>query len=284
MCSLHSLLLYILRFSILASLLVLCTLKLEPEDRVSFNDGQIVSFLTLNVGFPKSGYSSSINGLAKLLLDADADIVFISEAYGESGDSLYSLIKPFYQYSSYEWGGASHCLFCKMPFRWNHRVAREIDPHAFVCRFYVQIDEDEVSLYCCHLSSNNIHEDGSYISYRDMSGISGKLKYYRNYRRVSSIRAQMVDSIIADIDRNFVVVMGDMNDVVSSKALSQLSAKGFTNSWIENGKGKGYTIYKPIPLRIDHLYYKNFLPRRTIVIPTEGLSDHNALMVELVMK
>lgn len=91
----------------------------------------------------------------------------------------------------------------------------------------------------------------------------------------------MVSAIIEDINKEHVLIMGDMNDVASSKTLSQLVDFGFVNTWDECGKGKGNTIHKPIPLRIDHIYAKNFRIVNTNVIPTNGLSDHDGIKAEL---
>lgn len=256
--------------------------KSEKYKQKNYIDGTI-STLSLNVGFPKKGYSDYIEKLSMLIKQEDADIVFISEAYGESGDSLYALLSPIYPYSSFEWGGATNCLYSKYPFRWNHRVAREIDPYAFACRFYVQLPDTEIALYCCHLSSNNIREDGTYVSVSKVKGVTGWRDYYQNYKRASNVRRMMVRSIIDDVSKDNVLVIGDMNDVVSSEALSQLVDSGFVNAWDECGKGNGNTIHKPIPLRIDHIYAKNFRVLSASVISANGLSDHDALMAELIV-
>lgn len=246
------------------------------------NDADI-SCLSLNVDFPKSGYSNNINELSLLISQENADLVFISEAYGESGDSLYTLLSPIYPYSSYEWGGATNCLYSKYPFRWNHRVAREIDPYAFACRFYVQLVDKEVALYCCHLSSNNIREDGSYVPFDGVNSLSDLYVYYQNYRRASNVRKKMVSAIIEDVNKENVLVVGDMNDIASSKALSQLVDSGFVNAWDECGKGNGNTIHSPIPLRIDHIFAKNFHVESASVISTNGFSDHDAIKAEFVI-
>lgn len=245
-------------------------------------DGHL-STLSLNVGFPKATFSNKIEKLSLLISQEDADLVFISEAYGESGDSLYTLLSSLYPYSSYEWGGATNCLYSKYPFRWNHRVARDIDPYAFACRFYVQLPEEEIALYCCHLSSNNIREDGSYVPLGEVNSLSDLYVYYQNYRRASNVRKKIVSAIIEDVDKENVLIIGDMNDIASSKALSQLVDSGFVNAWDESGKGSGNTIHSPIPLRIDHIYAKNFRVVSASVIPTNGLSDHDAVKAEMVL-
>jgi len=147
--------------------------KTKDQQQLSSNLAGSLSAQALNVGLPKNGYSKNTEKLALLIKQEDADLVFLSEAYGESGDSLYKKLNSLYPYSSYEWGGATNCLYSKYPFRWEHRVARDIDPYAYICRFYVQIADEEIALYCCHLSSNNIREDGSYVSINGVKDIRG---------------------------------------------------------------------------------------------------------------
>lgn len=268
------------------TLCVLCIAfdgKSEEGRYIHNNIGRHLSTLSLNVGFPKATFSNNIEKLSLLISQEDADLVFISEAYGESGDSLYTLLSSLYPSSNYEWGGATNCLYSKYPFRWYHRVAREIDPYAFVCRFYVQLPEEEIALYCCHLSSNNIREDGSYVPLGEVKGLTGRKDYYQNYIRASNVRKKMVSAIIEDVNKENVLVIGDMNDIASSKALSQLVDSGFVNAWDECGKGIGNTIHSPIPLRIDHIYAKNFNIVSASVIATNGLSDHDAIKAKMVL-
>ena len=76
--------------------------------------------------------------------------------------------------------------------------------------------------------------------------------------------------------------MGDFNDVGGSKALRTLENAGLRDAWWEGGLGYGATIHKPLPYRIDHFMYSSELNIRNIkVISSNGLSDHDALYVEI---
>lgn len=55
------------------------------------------------------------------------------------------------------------------------------------------------------------------------------------------------------------VVMGGMNDISGSSCLRTLADVGFEDAWWNGGFGYGATIHKPLPYRIDHIFYNDDL-------------------------
>ena len=79
--------------------------------------------------------------------------------------------------------------------------------------------------------------------------------------------------------------MGDFNDVYGSPVMDFFEDAGLKNAWWEGGFGYGATFHNPLPYRIDHILYSNYLNLKGIKkISAEGLSDHDALVADFEIK
>ena len=96
-------------------------------------------------------------------------------------------------------------------------------------------------------------------------------------------RAKGAEVLTCDVSQTKkpIIVLGDMNDVGGSKTIRLIKSSGLKDAWWEGGFGYGATIHKPLPYRIDHIFYSNELKlNRVKVVSSEGLSDHDAVFAE----
>ena len=151
----------------------------------------------------------------------------------------------------------------------------------FACSTVIQ--GDTIDLYGCHFASNNYNEQLERLSTEDIKGQEGLFSYLKNIKASGRRRGVEAETIAYEISKSShnAIVLGDMNDVCGSYAISVLKTAGLKDAWWEGGFGYGATIHKPLPYRIDHIMHTNGLELQSIrVIDSNGVSDHNALYAE----
>ena len=145
----------------------------------------------------------------------------------------------------------------------------------------IELVNHNIDICGCHLYSNN----KSVGQANKIKDIHGAKAYLKNYRRMSLERVKEAQTIVDSLSDVPALVLGDMNDVPGSPALKTLERAGLKNAWWKGGFGYGATLHKPLPYRIDHIYYSDGLKLQRIRrVKSHGLSDHDALVADFVIE
>ena len=235
--------------------------------------------MTWNISCADASGTDDVEGLVERILSQDADVAFVTEYSREAKPEIDSLLSRVYPYKGglptwLMWGE----VFSRVPIDSCRRVGGEGDGHLF--RFDVQYKNRQLPIYCLHLQSNNML-NGEQFYPDSIQGRGGVSHYLENYRLASEIRAGQAELVVSDMNDGPCILMGDMNDVAGSPALSVYKKVGLKDAWWKGGFGYGATIHKPLSYRIDHIMYSDGLRLKGIKkVAANGLSDHDALVAE----
>lgn len=246
----------------------------------SCNDCLIV--MTFNINGSEITKEDEIERLFNFLVKQEVDILFLAEDFEPVGEKLNMLLTDYYPYTTYgqktDWSG--HYFYSKYPLGIMEHLGIDSNRFSYCFHCNVAYGKDSISLFGCHLASNNYKLERASIRPEDINGISSFGEYLNNIQLASEQRCEEVERVIEHPAFNSrTVVMGDFNDVSGSKPLRLLERAGLKDAWWEKGFGYGATIHHPLPFRIDHIMYREGLKLKSIKkIDSEGLSDHDALM------
>lgn len=212
--------------------------------------------------------SIKIETLCNMVLEQDADVVFLAEDFYACCDYIDARLKPRYPYTSHDHCNDSHYFYSKYPLKHWRWIARDIDSRSVIIKSCVEKDGIEIDLFGCHLSSNNYGE-GSYA------------KKISKAQQLREAEIQVISDSLKSSD-NPCLCVGDMNDISGSSPLSMLGDIGFKDVWWDGGCGYGATIHKPLPYRIDYILYRNGSVSLKLLdvskLDSQGLSDHDAMV------
>lgn len=219
--------------------------------------------------------------IADLIKTEDADIVFLSEVFMDASHIMDSLLADRYPYRTTDFHWCAHYFYSKVPLSRSSHIAVEGGNEVIVCN-RVMFNGRELDVYGCHLTSNNckVPETG-YQSVEQIEDCRSLWSYMKGIDFASRQRkkeAQQVCDTIASRG-GALLVMGDMNDISGSAAMSTFADIGLKDAWWNASCGYGATIHYPLPYRIDHILYNHDLRiTHCHKTPAKGLSDHDALV------
>lgn len=252
--------------------------RLLPVSFTSHDDGgSTIKVLTFNINGSRQD-STSLKGISQIILEEDADVVFVAEDFLRRVVKTQEEIMERYPYNSEPFFKAGHYLLSKMPIA----SAEKFGGESFLYKFTVATGSESLQLYGCHLASNNYTESNSYMHPDSVKAVHGMFQYFQNVSRASCKREQEVDLLlntVKPIEKN--IILGDFNDICGSAPLNKIERAGLTDAWWKGGNGYGATIHHPLPYRIDHIFYNEGLKLKSIrKVDSYGLSDHDALVAE----
>lgn len=233
-----------------------------------------ISVMCYNIHSSGPNFGTDAPDIAKLIIANNSDFVYLTEYYEVKGDTIDTILRNNYPYAytKQRWGMNEGDAFYS---RWEiDSVFRyNVDGHfCSMCRIQVHKDIDTITLYCCHLSSNNLKlNEGRWASLKE-----GRL-----------LRLIEMDTIVNALQREKYpcVIMGDMNDVSGSKPMNKLEGAGFEDAWWNGGWGYGGTFHSGwLNLRIDHVLYDNHFQLTDIRVLHADYSDHDALAGSFIIK
>lgn len=204
------------------------------------------------------------------------DIAFIAEFNEQFPQSLDSLLKQEYSFTTYPDSLFFQYFFGHTPFFNSHRLKNEIGEWVGVYACSTIIRGDTLDLYGCHWASNNYNE----LNEREEIEFFSGFKNIKNIHAASFTRKKEAEAIVKEMSKSshLAIVLGDMNDVGGSPAIKTLEAAGLKDAWWEKGVGCGATIHHPLPYRIDHIVFDPRIELKAIkVLDSKGVSDHDAL-------
>lgn len=228
--------------------------------------------------------SVKIESLCKIILEQDADLVFLAEDFYACCDQIDARLKPLYPYTSHDHCNDSHYFYSKYILKQWQWIAKDVDSRSVIIKSCVEIDGVDMDLYGCHLSSNNYGSGTLQLRANQISGVRSMLSYVTGISKAQQLREAEIQVICDSLksSSNPCLCIGDMNDIAASSPLGMLQDIGFRDAWWEGGCGYGATIHKPLPYRIDHIFYRSGSRSLKLLditkIDSKGLSDHDAMV------
>ena len=259
-----------------------------------FNDNiQNFSVLTFNIhGSDQDWYlSQRVDSLFALIKNNDADFVLLNEYYASCSNKLDTLIRSHYRFSSsigrhdISYG---EMIYSKYPIE-NVEAISDSSYDNYSYHAVINKANEKISVYCCHLRSNNYDENNNRFEFSEIKSLSNLYKHFPIYNYSSKKRGEMTDKILSYVskDKNkYIIIAGDMNDFCFSSSIRKLIRAGFSDSWWEGGNGYGGTFKNGFfAFRIDYIFYNNYLSLSDIKLVNTGkLSDHNALKATFCLR
>ena len=249
-------------------------------------DSRQIKVLAFNVDGKNGKLMHKSDKLLYLLNRISPDIIFFSE-FGETEVlSVDSLLRKTYPYTTFDLKGYNHYFYSKFPII-SHVKLRSYDDcvlRVYTCK--IKIDTDTIGLIGCHLASNNYPYDMPVMNADSIHTVSDFESYMYNIDAAYKRRHKDAMEICENIRQTPypIILLGDINDVCGSATIRTIEKEGLKDAWWEGGFGYGATIHKPVPYRIDHIFYsKEFGLQSVKVIESGGISDHDAIFAQFSM-
>lgn len=179
--------------------------RLLPVSFTSHDDGgSTIKVLIFNINGSQQD-STSLKGISQIILEKDADVVFVAEDFLRKVVKTQEEITVRYPYSSEPFFKAGHYLLSKMPIE----TAEKFGGESFLYKFAVATENGTLNLYGCHLASNNYTESNSYMHPDSVKAVHGMFLYLQNVSRASRKREQEVDLLLNTLkptEKNIILV------------------------------------------------------------------------------
>ena len=249
---------------------------------INSNRRASISVMCFNIKGTSPEFRLKAERIAKFASSYSPDILFVSEIKGKNKLLLDSMLLDFLPYTCYTRNSTTFFYSKYKLYGWKKLETDEAESSG-ACKCSAIIENDTIVLYGCHFASNNYTPQRIYITPDSINDSNDIFMYISNVKRASLMRRRQAEVVAADITdrKNPIILMGDLNDVGGSAAVSTLEDAGLADAWCKVGFGYGATIHYPLPYRIDHIMFSDGLKLLKIkVIDSEGLSDHDALYAE----
>jgi endonuclease/exonuclease/phosphatase (EEP) superfamily protein YafD len=245
-----------------------------------------IRVMTFNIDGASKSFKKRWRDIVNLIETNSPDLLFVAEYCEEDVKLQDSLLKKMLPYTTCDSTGSAHYFYSKFPLSPQKRLCDENNAELGIYTATLYLKSDSIILYGCHLASNNYTVNQQYISPDSINTFKKFLLYFKDIYMASEERSKEATVVKTNLERygnkNYAILLGDLNDVGGSKTLDILKSTGLKDAWWEKGMGYGATIHHPLPYRIDHVMYTRGLSVREIkVIPSNELSDHDALLVEI---
>ena len=238
-----------------------------------------IRVMTWNVDSTNPDFPNYADSLAKVILESDVDILFLTE-YGKEDKGLVDslLMKRFpYRLRFVENQSA---FYCSTPVDTIYSIQTSMVKSSllFCCR--LKMHDSLWTVIGCHLASNNHTINADSVQDRETLGI-----YLNNYSMQTKVHLKEFMEMARHFTDERCIVMGDMNDVAGSPVLTAFDMMDMKDAWWQGGFGYGATIHKPLPYRIDHILYSTDITLNGIkIMEKNGLSDHDGLIADFSYK
>ena len=247
------------------------------------SETRLLRIMSFNIDGSETNITDRAERIVEIINKKNPDVIFIAEFYESDLNVLDTLLSKSFSYSTCT-GGYSHYFYSKCPLgSMTKLISSGNGSGVFKCK--AAIYNDSITLYGCHLASNNYTENKEYITPDSIKSHEDLKTYIKDIERAYLLRDYEASALVHDMSQDSpILLMGDFNDVGGSKAVRTLECSGFRDAWWKGGLGYGATIHKPLPYRIDHIMYsEQFKLQKIEIVSSEGLSDHDALYAEFLL-
>lgn len=234
--------------------------------------------LSFNVNGSGVYDADKANAILCIIQKENPDVVFMTENYLPLCDSLHGRLHNKYPYDTSKMKHS--VIYSRYPLK-SPLVFQMINRGtSYLAKCDAEVNGKTVTLFGCHLSSNNYSKSKDYLTPDKVQSTSGIKAYFDNFSYASHLREMETDTVIFHCKgAERVVIMGDLNEVSGASSMKMYEDAGYKDAWSKGGFGYGATIHHPLPYRIDHVLYNGGLKLKGIKrVDAKGISDHDALV------
>lgn len=238
-----------------------------------------IRVMTWNVDSTNPDFRNYADSLAKVILESDVDILFLTEYGKEDKGLIDSLLMKRFPYRL-RFVENQSAFYSSTPVDTIYSIQTSMVKSSllFCCR--MKMDDSLWTVIGCHLASNNNTINADCVQDRETLGI-----YLNNYSKQTKVHLKEFMEMARHFSAERCIVMGDMNDVTGSPVLTAFDMMDMKDAWWQGEFGYGATIHKPLPYRIDHIMYSTDITLNGIkIMEKNGLSDHDGLIADFFHK
>lgn len=251
---------------------------------------------TYNVhNFSGDTYPITLHEIASYIVEQGVDLFCVQEFWETSKFSAARIAEmfelPYYSRVMDSVNGTDVATFSRYPIKSSSRSFFP-DSGSSMLVSDIEVDGEIVRVVNTHLQTTSVSITRQKIGH---SFIFGNSSAQRDAIKVMtdslagnflkrSVQAQIVSGLVEQTPYP-VIVCGDFNDTPASYAYNLLTRGRLTDSFISCGSGYGYT-YRAIRklLRIDYILYSEQFTGVDYQSPLLEWSDHNPVIVDLILQ
>lgn len=190
--------------------------------------------LTFNVNGQEENDKHKLVSIVSLIYQEEPDIIFLTENYRPLEDSLFVRLNELYPYNTRYM--SHNMIYSRFPIHNPLFFDRPNGGSAYIVKCNVSINDIDLSLYGCHLSSNNYTSELDYLTPGEVDTADKTISYLTQINKASYLRELEADTIVGSIsERDYAIVMGDMNDICGSACMRKFNNAGLKDAWSEGG-------------------------------------------------
>lgn len=245
----------------------------------------IITYNTEGFGVDDNKNWTLKNPVLDYIVNLDADMVFMQEAANEimnkcSKDKDFRKRYPYIETAS---GLTSVACFSKYPILASRNILFENAGNS--CLYLrIQIGQDTLAVFNCHLQSNQLKPDEISESRQFIKNPTDSTHYDAPKRVLKkllestsqrAVQAKMIADLANNETARYVIVCGDFNDTPLSYA-HHVFSRFMKDAYAKSGAGAGITYHEhKLYYRIDHIFCSNNItPLYTWIDHAQKDSDH----------
>lgn len=244
-------------------------------------DLKVLSFNVNGVGVYDK---DKADALLSIIQEEGPNVVFMTECFSPLCDSLHARLHTLYRYDVRKLN--HNVIYSKFPLSNSRNFDMPNRGTSYMVKCNAVVDGKDLTLFGCHLSSNNYSETKDYLTPDEVKSVSDIKSYFENFSYATHLREMEADTVIYHCKgAERVVIMGDLNEISGASSMRMFKSAGYKDAWSVGGFGYGATIHHPLPYRIDHVLYNRGLKLKGIKkIDAKDISDHDALVAVFDME
>lgn len=250
--------------------------------------GGNIRVMTFNIGGDKIGGKDQdkLKEIARFIKTEGIDILCIQEypSHERVADSLkeYLNFLPFQTFTEKESNYLKIAIFSRFPIQNIKRILfnNSVNNAIFTD---LMIDNRTIRLVSAHMQTTNLKENQIYSGWKQPNTICRAISNLNSNLKMRASQANLIKEEINSSEFP-VIFCGDMNDPPTSYTYKVIKS-GLKDGFEECGKGIGHTFHGFFNLlRIDYILYSNDLTGVKYDSPNKSFSDHNPVIMDLMLQ
>lgn len=250
--------------------------------------GDNIRVMTFNIGGNRIGWKNqnTLKEMARFIKTENIDILCIQE-YPSNERACESLRKeldflPFRAFTEKEGGYLKIAVFSRFPIQNTKCILFDNSVNNAIFTD-LTIDNKTVRLVSAHMQTTSLKENQIYSGWNQPNTIYQAIKNLNYNLKMRASQANLIKDEIK-LSEFPVIFCGDMNDPPTSYTYKIIKS-GLKDGFEECGEGIGHTFQGFFNLlRIDYILYSNDFTGIKYYSPNQSFSDHNPVIMDLILK
>lgn len=250
--------------------------------------GETIRVMTFNIGGNKikEKDQSELKKIAQFIKTENIDILCIQE-YPSNDKACESLKKelaflPFRTFTKKNSSYLKIAVFSRFPIQNTKCILFDNSVNNAILTD-LTIDNRTIRLVSAHMQTTNLKEDQIYSCWKQPDIISQAISNLNSNLKMRASQANLIKNEIKSSEFP-VIFCGDMNDPPTSYTYKTIKSE-LNDGFEECGEGIGHTFQGFFNLlRIDYILYSNDFIGVKYYSPNKSFSDHNPVIMDLMLE